>query len=146
MAQLVKNPPAMRKTWVRSLGSGRSAGEGKGRPLQYSGLENPMDGIVHGVAESQTSLSQVTVEGRKSLVCLVSLLGKPGICVCGLILEGSRQAPDSLSLCVWLTGPLLCRSLRRGVPGAVIISGNQPASASPSHVGCRRCPGASRPL
>ena len=35
-------------------GSGRSAGEGIGYPLQYSGLENSMDGIVHGVANSQT--------------------------------------------------------------------------------------------
>ena len=33
-------------------GSGRSAGEGIGYPLQYSVLENSMDGIVHGVAES----------------------------------------------------------------------------------------------
>ena len=32
-------------------GSGRSPGEGKGYPLQYSGLENPMDCIVHGVVE-----------------------------------------------------------------------------------------------
>ena len=29
---------------------GRSPGEGKGFPLQYSGLENSMDCIVHGVA------------------------------------------------------------------------------------------------
>ena len=34
-------------------GLGRSAGEGIGYPLQYSGLENSMDGIVHGVAKSQ---------------------------------------------------------------------------------------------
>ena len=27
---------------------GRSPGEGKGYPLQYSGLENSMDSIVHG--------------------------------------------------------------------------------------------------
>ena len=33
-------------------GSGRSAGEGKGYPLQYSGPENSMDCIVHGVAKS----------------------------------------------------------------------------------------------
>ena len=33
-------------------GSGRSPVEGKGYPLQYSGLENSMDCIVHGVAES----------------------------------------------------------------------------------------------
>ena len=32
--------------------SGRSPGEGKGYPLQYYGLENPMDHIVHGVAKS----------------------------------------------------------------------------------------------
>ena len=32
-------------------GLGRSPGEGKGYPLQYSGLENSMDYIVHGVAE-----------------------------------------------------------------------------------------------
>ena len=38
-------------------GLGRSPGEGKGYPLQYSGLENPMDGIVHGVAKSWTQLS-----------------------------------------------------------------------------------------
>ena len=35
-------------------GFGRTPGEGKGYPLQYSGLENSMDCIVHGVAESQT--------------------------------------------------------------------------------------------
>ena len=38
-------------------GLGRSPGEGKGYPLQYSGLENSMDCIVHGVAKSQTRLS-----------------------------------------------------------------------------------------
>ena len=32
--------------------SGGSLGEGKGYPLQYSGLENSMDCIVHGVPES----------------------------------------------------------------------------------------------
>ena len=35
-------------------GLGRSPGERKGYPLQYSGLENSMDCIVHGVAKSQT--------------------------------------------------------------------------------------------
>ena len=38
-------------------GLGRSPGEGKGYPLQYSGLENSMDSIVHGVTKSQTRLS-----------------------------------------------------------------------------------------
>ena len=35
-------------------GLGGSPGEGKGHPFQYSGLENAMDCIVHGVAKSQT--------------------------------------------------------------------------------------------
>ena len=38
-------------------GLGRSPGEGKGYPLQYSGLENFMDCIVHRVTKSQTQLS-----------------------------------------------------------------------------------------
>ena len=46
-------------------GLGRSPGEGNGNPLQYSCLENPMDGgawwaTVHGVAKSQTRLSDLT--------------------------------------------------------------------------------------
>ena len=38
-------------------GLGRSPGEGKGYALQYSGLENSMDCIVHGVTKDQTQLS-----------------------------------------------------------------------------------------
>ena len=38
-------------------GLGRFPGEGKGYLLQYSGLENSMDSIVHGVTKSQTRLS-----------------------------------------------------------------------------------------
>ena len=46
-------------------GSRRSPGEGDGNPLQYSCLENPMGGragwaTVHGVAKSQTLLSDFT--------------------------------------------------------------------------------------
>ena len=46
-------------------GLGRSPGEGNGNSLQYSCLENPMDGgvwwaTVHRVAESQTRLSDFT--------------------------------------------------------------------------------------
>ena len=40
VAQLGKNLPAMRETWVRSLGREDPPGEGKGYPSQYSGLEN----------------------------------------------------------------------------------------------------------
>ena len=38
-------------------GLGRSPGEGKGCPLQYSGLEKFMNCVVHGVTKSQTQLS-----------------------------------------------------------------------------------------
>ena len=38
-------------------GSGRSTGEGIGYPIQYSGLENSIDYIVHGVTKSRTRLS-----------------------------------------------------------------------------------------
>ena len=36
-------------------GLGRYPGEGKDYPLQYSGLENPMDYTVHGLQESDTT-------------------------------------------------------------------------------------------
>ena len=57
---VVKNPHAGVAGDARSIPvSGRSSGEGKGTPLQYSCLENPMDrgawrAIVHGVAKSWT--------------------------------------------------------------------------------------------
>ena len=38
-------------------GLGRSPGEGKVYPLQYSDLENSMDYTVHGVTKSRTGLS-----------------------------------------------------------------------------------------
>ena len=54
VAQLVKESTCN----VGDLGSipglGRSPGEGKGYPLQYSGLENFMDCTVHAVTKSRT--------------------------------------------------------------------------------------------
>ena len=50
--------PACNVGDTRDMGSNpgpaRSSGEGNGNPLQYSGLENSMDSIVHGVTKSQT--------------------------------------------------------------------------------------------
>ena len=51
MALVVKNPPASAGDAREEgliPGLGRSPGEGSGYPLQYSGLENSMDCIVHG--------------------------------------------------------------------------------------------------
>ena len=59
---MVKNPPAKAgDTGDASsiAGLGRSPGEGKGYPLQYPGLENSMDCIVHGVTKSQTRLTDL---------------------------------------------------------------------------------------
>ena len=59
VAQLVKNLPAVQETWVRSLSWEDSPEEGRGYPLQYSGLENSMECIVHGVSKSRTRLSNL---------------------------------------------------------------------------------------
>ena len=47
----------MHKTWVQSLGREDPLEKGKATHSQYSGLENSMDCIVHGVTKSQTRLS-----------------------------------------------------------------------------------------
>ena len=61
MAQTVKRLSTMWETQVRSLGWEDPLGEGNGNPLQYSRLENSMDGeawwaIVRRVAELDTTL------------------------------------------------------------------------------------------
>ena len=53
-AQLIKNPPAMQETWVRSLGWKDPLEKGTGYPLRCPGLENSMDGVVHGATKSRT--------------------------------------------------------------------------------------------
>ena len=57
VAQLGKESASSAEDLGSISGLGRSPGEGKGCPHQYSGLENSMDCIVHGVAKSQTRLS-----------------------------------------------------------------------------------------
>ena len=60
LAQLVKNPPAMWENWVWSLGLEDPLEKGK---ATHSGLENSRDYIVHGVAKSQTRLSNFHFHG-----------------------------------------------------------------------------------
>ena len=65
MAQRLKHLPAMQETQDRSLGWEDPPGEGNVKPLQYSCLENPMEGgawwaTVHGVTKSRTRLSDFT--------------------------------------------------------------------------------------
>ena len=54
VAQLVKNPLTMQKTWVQTPGWEDPLEKGKGYQLQYSGLENSMDCVIHGVAKTWT--------------------------------------------------------------------------------------------
>ena len=61
------------------------SGEGNGTPLQYSCLENPMDGGAwkaagHGVAEGQTRLSDFTFTFHFSLSCIGEGNGNPLQC------------------------------------------------------------------
>ena len=71
IAQSVGNPPAIQETACKAgdadsiPGLGKFPGEGNGNPLQYSCLGNPKDrgawqATVHGVASSQTRLSDLT--------------------------------------------------------------------------------------
>ena len=57
VAQLVKNPPSVWETWVRSLGWTDPLEKEKATHSTIPGLENSMDCVVHGVAKNQTQLS-----------------------------------------------------------------------------------------
>ena len=64
------------------LGLGRSLGEGKGYPLQYSGLGNPMDYIGHAVTKSQTQLSDFYFHFCVTNIYAITLLQFPVLFLC----------------------------------------------------------------
>ena len=78
VAQLVKNLPTMWKTWVRSLNWEDSLEKGKA-PLQYSGLENSMDCIVHGIGKSWIRLSDFYFHFQQNTYTLTWLCS---VCCC----------------------------------------------------------------
>ena len=53
-------------------GLGRSPGEGKGYPLQHSGLENSMDYVIHGVAKESDTTEHLTFTFRFRALCQLS--------------------------------------------------------------------------
>ena len=73
-------------------GLGRFSREGKGYPLQYCGLENSTDCIVHGIAKSRTRLSNfhfpqsqlpiLLTDAPKDLVISISYTDEPGTWGC----------------------------------------------------------------
>ena len=64
---MIRNLPATRETWVRSLGWEGPLEKGKATHSKCSGLEEPVDSIIHGVTKSRTQLSDfhftATVQG-----------------------------------------------------------------------------------
>ena len=79
MAQRLKRLPGMQETRVRSLGREDPLEKENGTPLQYSCLENPMEGgawwaTVHGVAKSRTRLSDFTFHDPITIFLIVLAL------------------------------------------------------------------------
>ena len=58
-------------------GLGRSAGEERGYPLQYSGLENSMDCIVYGAPKSRTDMTEWLLLHVTSYILLILLKNNP---------------------------------------------------------------------
>ena len=73
---MVKNPPANAGDMIDMgsiPGSGRSPGVGNGYPLQYSCLENTMDGgvwqaMVHGISKSRTQLKRLSTQNTHNRI------------------------------------------------------------------------------
>ena len=70
-------------------GLGRSPGEGNSYPLQYSGLQNSMDCMVHGIPKSRTQLSNFTHILSVPVQCIIEsdqgkLKGFVVVCLLGL--------------------------------------------------------------
>ena len=82
-------------------GLGRSPGEGKGYPLQYSGLENSMDCIVHGVAKSQTwpSNFHFLFTSKVTALCPKEHLKKILIKICSSQYQESARKANHLNDC-----------------------------------------------
>ena len=70
-------------------GFGRSPGEGKVYPIQYSGLENSMDCIVHGVTKSWTRLSDFHFPSLQIMVEIMKTMA--------IFFERSHAGPATLS-------------------------------------------------
>ena len=86
-------------------GLGRSPGEGKDYPLQYSGLENSMDRIVCGIAKSRTRLSNFhSLTHSKLQWTLVSGQGRVSSRAWGTrqaVLAAPVARPEGVQLLLW---------------------------------------------
>ena len=98
-------------------GSGRFTGEGIGYPLQYSGLEDSMDCVVHGVAKSQKTTEQLLL----SYIC-----GLPPTPILPLEVTAEHRALPLAASTSYLTHG----SVRTSVPLSVCPPSPSPAAAS----------------
>ena len=67
MAQLVKNPPKMRETWVQSLGWKDPLEKGKATHSSILAWRIPWT-TVHGVTNSQTRLTQLSLSEKNNIL------------------------------------------------------------------------------
>ena len=127
-----------------TTGLGRSPGEGNGYPLQYSGLENSMNCIVHGVSKNWTRLSDFHFPKWQSLFCSDSLARISHVAPTKLkarvfiLLEPRRQRGrqdywtawnESVNECIQLESPSesgRCWWTWGGFPGSSVVK-NLPA-------------------
>ena len=78
VAQMVKDPPAMRETWGQSLGREDPLEEGMATHSSILAWRIPMDrrawqAPVHGVTKSQTQTKRLST-AQHSIVCLLQVL------------------------------------------------------------------------
>ena len=98
VAQMVKNLSAMQETWFRSLGWEAPLKKGKATYSKYSGLENSMDCVVHGVANSWTCLSNLHSTSENGIgyplqyACLENPMGRGAWWATG---HGGRKELDT---------------------------------------------------
>ena len=95
-------------------GLGRSPGGWNSYPLQYSGLENSMDSLVHGVAKSQTWLSDFHLTSLDFTISVlwfhISTLYKPEIFYEAFKTQGCIFTRIGKVLAVALVLILICSS------------------------------------
>ena len=140
---------------------GRSLGEGKGCPLQYSGLENSTDSIVHEVAKRQTRLSdfhfQIHPRGRLTRAAAAwsppqAVLDRsPGSCLLTsppgfghrwLSIPHPRLI---LHLQAFVFVEHACLRALSSLPGSLLRIYRERPRKSPSHPSCHLHPGTAGP-
>ena len=111
---VVKNLPAMWGELGSIPGLGRFPGKGNGYLFQYSGLENSMDSIVHGVTKSWTRLSDFHFHFHH--YPLRSLLQRHLFCFFSLILcPNQNRVFSSTSVKIYKGSMVMCLSWMLGL-------------------------------